>query len=70
MDPRDASTSARRSLVIGASCSLVAIAILLLPLALGRWELNKYIVVVGFILLLFSMSVILHGTWDLLRSRR
>ena len=42
----------------------------LLPLVLGRFSLNKYLVVLGMLLAFIGASCLLHGVFDLIRERK
>jgi hypothetical protein len=47
----------------------IAIGLMLLPLLLPRSSMNRFLVAIGFIGVCFSLSCLLNGVWDLLRSR-
>jgi hypothetical protein len=46
---------------------LVSAALVLSPLALGRSDLNRYLVAFGFVGVCVGLSIMLHGLFDWLR---
>ena len=42
----------------------VSAAVALLPLLLGRWDVNRYLVAFGFVGGCVGASILLHGVWD------
>lgn len=55
--------------MVGGAILLGGVVLMLLPLALGRWGLNKYIVAAGFFLACWGIGCAVHGVWDLLQKR-
>ena len=68
-ESRTTSVQARRTVLTGCALLACAIALLALPLALGRWEPDKYFVVVGLLLLFAGFGCVLHGAVDWIRAR-
>ena len=62
--------AARRALLAGIVLIPVCILLVLSPLLLGRWSVNRYLVAFGLIGCLLGGSFLLHGTWDWLAARR
>ena len=60
-------TSPRRTIFIGASCMLVGVGLVFLPLLLGRGSLNRFIVMIGLLAFLTGASIAVHGALDALR---
>jgi hypothetical protein len=58
-----------RTLRIGGIGLLIGCALIALPLLLPRSSLNRFLVVIGFIALCWSLSCLLNGAWDLWRER-
>jgi hypothetical protein len=66
---RISAAHARTTVLSGCAMLAVAIVLLALPFVLGKWEPNKYLVVVGLVLLFAGASCVLHGTLDWIRAR-
>ena len=49
---------------------LAGILLLALPLLLGKWEYNKYIVASGFLIVCLGLSILLNVLIDKLRGPR
>ena len=60
---------ARRAVRIGLALVVVFGLLVLSPLLLGRWSVNRYLVAFGLIGMLLGASFLLHGGWDWVRSR-
>ena len=58
-----------RILWVGVVIFVAAIALMILPLLLPRSSLNRFLVAIGFLGICFSLSCLLNGLWDLIRSR-
>jgi protein-S-isoprenylcysteine O-methyltransferase Ste14 len=58
------------AILAGVACVIVGVMLLFLPLLLGRWEFNKYIVVVGFLATCLGLSFFIQGAWDWFRRKR
>ena len=61
--------SSRRVIGVGVIVFLVSMLAVLVPLMLPR-GMGKYPAVVGFIGCCVGISIILHGVWDFMRSRK
>jgi hypothetical protein len=59
--------STRRTILIGGYCMIGGCALVFLPLLLGRWPFNRFIVLIGLIGVLIGASIAAHGALDLLR---
>lgn len=57
--------------VVGAGIVVLlgSLCLAVLPMLWGRWGLNKYLVAFGLLGFFLGASLLLHGTWDLLRNR-
>jgi hypothetical protein len=64
---RPARSSPKSVALAGLWTFLVSAALVLSPLALGRSELNHYLVAFGFVGLCVGLSIMLHGVLDGLR---
>lgn len=62
--------AARRALLTGSMLVVVFGPLVLAPLLLGRWSVNRYIVALGLVGVLIGGSVLLHGAWDWMVARR
>ena len=65
--PRD---NARRTLGAGLLILACSLGLVLLPLLLGHWSVNRYFVAFGLIGACLGLSCLLHGAWDWLRGRQ
>ncbi len=54
----------------GAVVLPIGLVLVFAPLVLGHGSLNRYIVLVGLLCAFVGASLLLHGTWDLIRARR
>lgn len=70
LPPSPPARSPRRTILSGVWILLGSCMLLSMPLLLGRWEPNKYLVAFGFIGACVGASTMLHGTWDALIERR
>jgi hypothetical protein len=68
-DSHTSAAHARKTMLSGCAMLTAAIVLLALPLALGRWEPNKYLVVAGLVLLFAGAGCVLHGALDWVRAR-
>jgi hypothetical protein len=60
----------RQTLLTGIAALIIGIALILLPLLLGRWDFNKYFVVAGIISSCFGVCCLLLGAMEALRGGR
>jgi hypothetical protein len=60
----------RRTIATGAVVLPIGALLVFAPLLLGRGSLNRYIVLIGLLCAFVGASLLLHGTWDLIRARR
>jgi hypothetical protein len=60
-------TAPKRVALAGLWTFLASAALILSPLALGRSDLNRYLVAFGFVGLCVGLSIMLHGLFDGLR---
>jgi len=60
----------RRMIATGAVVMPVGVLLVCVPLLLGQGSLNRYIVVAGLLCAFVGASLMMHGTWDLIRGRR
>lgn len=59
--------SHRRTILIGATCMVVGVILVFLPLLLGRGALNRFIVTAGLLAMLLGTSIVAHAALDTLR---
>jgi len=59
-----------RTLIVGFCALAIGVATILLPLVLPRTDLNKYVVVAGFIVGCWGVCCLLLGATDRLGARR
>jgi hypothetical protein len=59
-----------RTLRAGALSLTLSLVLVFLPLLWGESDLNKYVVVIGFLGANLALSLLLHGAWDWVRARR
>jgi len=52
----------------GLGTLVASVLLALTPLALGRWDVNRYLVAFGFVGGCVGASILLHGFWDWLRG--
>ena len=69
MAERNPSTPVR-TIATGAVVLPIGILLVFAPLLLGPGSLNRFIVLVGLLCAFVGASLVLHGTWDLIRARR
>jgi hypothetical protein len=62
-------TNPRQTIVAGLISLPIGVGLVLMPMVLGRFSLNKYLVVSGLLMAFIGASCLLHGVWDLLRER-
>ncbi len=61
---------ARETLRAGVWICAASLLLVLCPLALGRWSVNKYLVAFGLVGMCVGASCLFHGGWDWLRRSR
>ena len=54
----------------GAVLLCAGVALVLLPLVLGRWSANKYIVISGLLIAVAGAGMLVNGGVDAIRGRR
>lgn len=62
--------SSRRALAIGSWAAVFGAVLCALPLLLGRWGLNKYLVAVGVLAMFVGINCIIFSAWDVLLRKR
>jgi hypothetical protein len=61
-------TKLRSTLLVGVSALSIGLGLLLLPLLLGRWEFNKFLVVAGLVSACWGICCLLLGAIDRIRQ--
>jgi hypothetical protein len=57
-----------RPIFVGGVLCLVSLGMMAMPLVIGQWEANKYLVAVGFLVGCWGTGCVIHGLWDLWRG--